>query len=78
MAFVSGFPVPKSIEINEDTVTNMYGEFKVEPFQAGFGHTIGNSLRRVLLSSLEGSAISAVRIDGVSHEFATLPHVLFH
>ena len=76
MAFVSGFPVPKSIEINEDTATSVYGTFTVEPLQTGFGHTIGNSLRRVLLSSLEGSAISAVRIDGVSHEFATIPHVV--
>jgi DNA-directed RNA polymerase subunit alpha len=76
MAFVSGFPVPKSVEINEDTATNTYGEFTVEPLQAGFGHTIGNSIRRVLLSSLEGSAVSAVRIDGVSHEFATMPNVI--
>lgn len=76
MAFVSGFPVPKSIEIKEDSASETYGEFTVEPLQAGFGHTIGNSIRRVLLSSLEGSAISAVRIDGVSHEFATMPNVV--
>jgi len=76
MAFVSGFPVPKSIEINEDTATDVYGAFTVEPLQSGFGHTVGNSIRRVLLSSLEGSAISAVRIDGVSHEFATMPNVV--
>ena len=76
MAFVSGFPVPKSVEINENTATSTYGEFTVEPLQAGFGHTIGNSIRRVLLSSLEGSAISAVRIDGVSHEFATIPNII--
>lgn len=76
MAFVSGFPVPKSIELDESTATDVYGKFTVEPLQSGFGNTIGNSLRRVLLSSLEGSAISAVRIDGVSHEFATIPHVV--
>ena len=76
MAFVSGFPVPKLIRVDEEKAANVYGEFTIEPLQAGFGHTIGNSIRRVLLSSLEGSAISAVRIDGVSHEFATMPDVV--
>ena len=76
MAFISGFPMPKVIELNEKTATDTYGEFTAAPLQSGFGHTIGNSLRRVLLSSLEGFAISAVRIDGVSHEFATMPHVI--
>ncbi len=76
MAFISGFPMPKVIELNEKTATDTYGEFTAAPLQSGFGHTIGNSLRRVLLSSLEGVAISAVRIDGVSHEFATMPHVI--
>ncbi|MBN1863841.1 MAG: DNA-directed RNA polymerase subunit alpha [Victivallales bacterium] len=76
MAFVSGFPVPKSIKFDEGTATGVYGRFTIEPLQAGFGHTLGNSLRRVLLSSLEGAAIQAVRIDGVSHEFATMPHVI--
>jgi DNA-directed RNA polymerase subunit alpha len=76
MAFISGFPMPKVIELNEKTATDTYGEFTAAPLQSGFGHTIGNSLRRVLLSSLEGVAISAVRIDGVSHEFATMPNVI--
>ncbi len=76
MAFISGFPMPKVIELNEKTATDTYAEFTVAPLQSGFGHTIGNSLRRVLLSSLEGVAISAVRIDGVAHEFATLPNVV--
>jgi DNA-directed RNA polymerase subunit alpha len=53
-----------------------YAKFIAAPFQSGFGHTIGNSLRRVLLSSMEGSAISALRIDGASHEFASLPNVV--
>ncbi|NOY75512.1 MAG: DNA-directed RNA polymerase subunit alpha [Kiritimatiellaeota bacterium] len=76
MALISGFPIPKSIEMNEETATETYAEFTAAPFQTGFGHTIGNSLRRVLLSSLEGVAISAVRIDGVSNEFATIPNVI--
>ena len=76
MAFVSGFPMPKAIELNEKTATDTYAEFIAAPLQYGFGHTIGNSLRRVLLSSLEGVAISAVRIDGVAHEFGTLPNVV--
>jgi DNA-directed RNA polymerase subunit alpha len=76
MALISGFPIPKSIEMNEETATDTYAEFTAAPFQSGFGHTIGNSLRRVLLSSLGGVAISAVRIDGVSNEFATIPNVV--
>ncbi len=76
MAAASGFPMPQSLVIDEKTATDKYAKFTAAPFQSGFGHTIGNSLRRVLLSSLEGSAISAVRIDGVSHEFATLQSVV--
>ena len=59
-----GFPMPKSIVIDEATKTDTYARFVAQPFQAGFGHTLGNSLRRVLLSSLEGAAIASVRIDG--------------
>ncbi len=76
MAFVSGFPVPKSVQLDEESATGVYGRFTIEPLQAGFGHTLGNSLRRILLSSLEGAAIKAMRIDGVSHEFATMPNVI--
>lgn len=76
MAFIAGFPMPKVIELNEKTATDTYAEFTAAPLQSGFGHTIGNSLRRVLLSSLEGVAISAVRIDGVAHEFAIMPNVV--
>ena len=70
MAAASVFPMPQTLVMDESTATNKYAKFTAQPFQSGFGHTIGNSLRRVLLSSLEGAAISAVRIDGVSHEFA--------
>ncbi len=76
MATLHNFPMPGSIKCDEDTATDFYAKFTAEPFQSGFGHTIGNALRRVLLSSLEGAAISAVRIEGTSHEFGSLPHVV--
>src|SRR5205809_491579 len=61
---------------DESTATDTYAKFTAEPFEAGYGHTVGNSLRRVLLSSLEGAAITAVKITGAQHEFATLPGVV--
>jgi len=70
------FPIPQNIEVDEATASSTYAKFTAAPFQCGFGHTIGNSLRRVLLSSLKGAAISSVKIDGVSHEFATVPKVV--
>ena len=76
MGILQDFPLPQTIELDEATATENFGMFTAAPFQSGFGHTLGNALRRVLLSSLEGCAISAVRIDGVSHEFATLPKVV--
>ncbi len=76
MGFSNDFPIPQSIEIDEATATSTYAKFTAAPFQSGFGHTIGNSLRRVLLSSLKGAAISSVKIDGVSHEFATISKVV--
>ncbi len=76
MAAANAFPMPQSLVMDESTATNKYAKFTAQPFQSGFGYTIGNSLRRVLYSSLEGAAISAVRIDGVSHEFATIPCVV--
>ncbi|MCP4179429.1 MAG: DNA-directed RNA polymerase subunit alpha [bacterium] len=76
MGLSNDFPIPQSIEIDESTATSNYAKFVAAPFQSGFGHTIGNSLRRVLLSSLKGAAISAIRIDGASHEFATIPKVV--
>jgi len=70
------FQIPQGIEVDESTSTPTYAKFTAAPFQSGFGHTIGNSLRRVLLSSLKGAAISSVKIDGVSHEFGTLSKVV--
>ncbi len=67
---------PKAIVIDEDSHTETYGKFVCEPLERGFGITIGNSLRRILLSSLQGAAIASVQIDGVAHEFTTAPGVL--
>jgi DNA-directed RNA polymerase subunit alpha len=66
---------PKRLQIESDTLTDTYGKFYAEPFERGFGTTLGNSLRRVLLSSLQGAAIVSVRIKGVLHEFSTVPGV---
>ena len=70
------FEMPKTLTKDESTATDTYAKFIAEPFEAGYGHTVGNSLRRVLLSSLEGAAITAVKIAGAQHEFATLPGVV--
>ncbi|MCX8117910.1 MAG: DNA-directed RNA polymerase subunit alpha [Desulfobacterota bacterium] len=66
---------PKRLEVEKETLTPFYGKFMAEPFERGFGITIGNSLRRILLSSLQGAAITSVKIDGVLHEFSTIPGV---
>lgn len=68
--------MPKKVEVDETTLTDRYGKFVLEPLERGYGNTIGNALRRVLLSSLPGAAITAVRIDGVLMEFTTIPGVL--
>ena len=68
--------MPKSLTKDEATATETYARFIAEPFEAGYGHTVGNSLRRVLLSSLEGAAITSVRIQGAQHEFGSLPGVV--
>ena len=73
---LSRFEMPKTPVRDESTATDIYARFVAEPFEAGYGHTVGNSLRRVLLSSLEGAAITSVRINGAQHEFATLPNVV--
>jgi DNA-directed RNA polymerase subunit alpha len=70
------FEMPKSLTKDEATATETYAKYVAEPFEAGYGHTVGNSLRRVLLSSLEGAAITSVRISGAQHEFASLPGVV--
>ncbi len=68
-----GFQKPKRLECNLETLTSNYGKFHAQPFERGFGTTIGNTLRRILLSSIEGAAITSVKIDGVLHEFSSLP-----
>lgn len=66
---------PRRLEVEKETLSPFYGKFTAEPFERGFGITIGNSLRRILLSSLQGGAITSVKIDGVLHEFSTIPGV---
>ncbi len=70
------FELPSAVVHEKETATGRYGKFAIEPFERGFGHTIGNGLRRVLLGSIEGTAITAVEIDGVEHEFKSVPGVL--
>jgi DNA-directed RNA polymerase subunit alpha len=71
-----GFQKPRYLECDYETLTNTYGRFKAQPFERGYGITIGNSLRRVLLSSISGAAITAVKIAGVLHEFSSIPGVV--
>jgi len=71
-----GFQRPKRLEVERDTLTDRFGRFYAQPFERGFGTTVGNALRRVLLSSIEGAAITAVKIDGVLHEFSPIPGVV--
>jgi DNA-directed RNA polymerase subunit alpha len=71
-----GFQKPKRLEADAATLTSTYGKFTAQPFERGFGTTIGNALRRILLSSIEGAAITAVKIDGVLHEFSSVPGVV--
>jgi DNA-directed RNA polymerase subunit alpha len=69
------FEMPKRLTKDEETASDTYAKFVAEPFETGYGHTVGNSLRRVLLSSLEGAAITSVKIDGAMHEFAVVDGV---
>src|SRR5947209_11518353 len=71
-----GFQKPKRLAADVDSLTEKYGKFQAQPFERGFGTTIGNALRRVLLSSIEGAAVSAVKIEGVMHEFQSIPGVV--
>src|SRR4030081_2734567 len=66
------FEMPKTLVKDEHGATETYARFVAEPYERGYGHTVGNSLRRVLLSSLEGAAVTAVRIEGVRHEYSTI------
>ncbi len=68
-----GFQKPKRLEVDRETQTDQYGRFFAQPFERGFATTVGNALRRVLLSSIEGAAITAVRVEGVLHEFSPIP-----
>ncbi len=70
------FELPNRVSIEKETHTDTYGKFIAEPFERGFGITIGNGLRRILLSSIEGSAVTSVKIDGVEHEFSTISGVV--
>jgi len=70
------FEMPKRLTKEDATATETYAKFVAEPFETGYGHTIGNSLRRVLLSSLEGAAISSIKVDGAMHEFATIDGIV--
>ena len=69
------FELPSQVRLDRATATDTYGKFIVEPFERGFGTTIGNGLRRVLLSSIEGTAVASVKIEGVVHEFSSIPGV---
>ena len=71
-----GFQKPKRLAVDTSSLIETYGSFSAQPFERGFGTTVGNSLRRALLSSIEGAAISAVRIEGISHEFSPIPGVV--
>ena len=71
-----GLELPNVVTCNADSLTNTYGEFVAEPFERGFGTTIGNCLRRIMLSSLEGSAVTQIKIREAQHEFTTLPGVV--
>ncbi len=70
------FEIPKRLEVDKETLTPTYGKFVAEPFEQGYGTTIGNSLRRVLISSIDGAAVTSIRIQGVLHEFSAIDGVL--
>jgi DNA-directed RNA polymerase subunit alpha len=71
-----GLELPSVVDCDKDSLTSTYGKFVAEPFERGFGVTIGNSLRRILLSSLEGSAVTQIKIRGAQHEFSTIPGIM--
>ncbi len=71
-----GMELPSTVEVDRDSLTETYGKFVAEPFERGFGSSVGNSLRRVLLSSLMGSAVTQIKVRGAQHEFTTIPGVM--
>ncbi len=76
MPGIEGFVLPEALQVDEKTRTPFYARFTAGPWENGFGHTIGNALRRVLLTAMEGVAVSSIRIDGVAHEFMSIEGVL--
>jgi DNA-directed RNA polymerase subunit alpha len=74
--FWKGFQKPKRLEVEKSTLSPTFGRFQAQPFERGYGTTIGSALRRILLSSIEGAAITAVKIEGVLHEFSSIPGVV--
>ena len=68
-----GFQRPRHLEMDDEISNDTYGRFFAQPFERGFGTTVGNAMRRVLLSSIEGASITAIRIEGVLHEFSPIP-----
>src|SRR5437588_10512889 len=70
------FEIPNRLTKEDSTATPTYAKFFAEPFETGYGHTVGNSLRRVLLSSLEGAAVTSVKLDGAMHEFTTIEGIV--
>src|SRR3712207_4591410 len=72
----TNFQMPGRLNVATETLTDRYGKFYAQPFERGFGTTIGNSIRRALLSSIEGAAVTAVKIEGVEHEFSPIPGVV--
>jgi len=71
-----GFELPTKVECDQETSTAEYGKFSAEPFERGYATTIGNSLRRILLSSLEGAAFTTARIEGIQHQYSTIPGIV--
>lgn len=76
MPDLASFAMPSKLQVDESTATDTYAKFVAEPLEKGFGHTLGNALRRVLLSSLEGVSVSSIKIDGVPHEFTAIEGVI--
>ena len=72
----TGFQRPKRLEFDLESLTDRYGKFFAQPFERGFAVTVGHAMRRVLLSSIEGAAITGIKIEGVLHEFSSLPDVV--
>jgi DNA-directed RNA polymerase subunit alpha len=71
-----GFTIPKQVDKNPDSMTDSFGEFVIHPLERGYGVTLGNALRRVLISSVEGVAVWGMRVEGALHELSTIPGVL--